>query len=105
MHNIQRETIYQYQTKYPNDTLRDIASKTGIQLTRVFRIINGYEMKLKEYLSFQKSIHQTQVITPHVDKLQYINQHFFELDEHIATELKDRVEYSMTLKELTGGRR
>ena len=35
-------------------TLKEISKDTGIQLTRVFRILHGKEMKLKEFEIFQK---------------------------------------------------
>ena len=37
-------------------TLKQIAHDSGIQITRVFRIINGCEMRLKEYLVFEAMI-------------------------------------------------
>ena len=37
-------------------TLKQISKDTGIQLTRVFRILRGAEMKLSEYEIFQKII-------------------------------------------------
>ena len=35
-------------------TLKEISKDTGIQLTRVFRILHGKDMKLKEFEIFQK---------------------------------------------------
>lgn len=49
MSTLQNSIIKNYKTYFPNDTLKDISNKTNIQLTRVFRIFNGSEMKLCEY--------------------------------------------------------
>lgn len=102
MHTIQKETIARYRQKFPKHTFREISERTGIQLTRVFRVINGYEMKLSEYLAFQKAIN-------HLDKeycsrshdLEYINEHFFNLDEQTTRDLKRKIEYSVELNKLS----
>lgn len=47
---------YMELTKYPS--LREMSKDTGIQLTRLFRIINGMEMKLKEYLLLKRKIEE-----------------------------------------------
>ena len=60
--SLQDKIIYQYRQLYPNDTLRDIAGRTNIQLTRVFRLLNGKLMKLEEYEAFSN------VVTTHSKK-------------------------------------
>jgi hypothetical protein len=57
--NMQEIVIKRYQELFPREPLRETAAKTGIQITRVFRIFNGSEMKLKEYESFEKIIQDT----------------------------------------------
>lgn len=101
MHTIQQETINRYKKKYPNHTFREISAQTGIQLTRVFRIINGYEMKLSEYLAFQKVINSTtrEVCQRSLD-LDYINQNFYNLDEQSGRDIKRKVEYIIELAKL-----
>lgn len=54
--NLQNAIIKQYKENYPNDKLKEISQKTNIQITRVFRILNGAEMKLSEYESFNHAI-------------------------------------------------
>jgi hypothetical protein len=51
--SLQQNVIKNYRTKFPEHTLKEVSERTGIQITRVFRIFNGSEMKLKEYESFQ----------------------------------------------------
>lgn len=53
MHHLQTTIIEQYQIHFPNETLKNISHKTGIQLTRVFRLFNGSEMKISEYETFK----------------------------------------------------
>lgn len=53
MNTRERETIQRYRKTFPNDTLKIISSKTGIQLTRVFRIMNGKPMKVSELEAFE----------------------------------------------------
>lgn len=49
----QEALVKRYKEIYPKDTFQKISEKTGIQITRVFRIFNGSEMKLKEYQSLE----------------------------------------------------
>ena len=52
---LQNNVIACYKELFPKDTLKDISTKTGIQVTRIFRILNGHDMKLPEYECFQKA--------------------------------------------------
>lgn len=52
----QNRVLNQYFELYGKVTLKRISKDTGIQITRVFRIINGCEMKLNEYLAFEEQI-------------------------------------------------
>lgn len=58
MNTRERETIQRYRKTFPNDTLKVISSKTGIQLTRVFRIMNGKPMKVSELEIFENILGQ-----------------------------------------------
>lgn len=51
--SIQKIVLKQFHEKYPHAKLREISDHTGIQITRVFRILNGAEMKVSELESFQ----------------------------------------------------
>jgi hypothetical protein len=57
--SLQKSIIKQYKEIYPKDKLKDISHKTGIQITRIFRILNGSEMKLREYEVFEQIVNQT----------------------------------------------
>lgn len=53
---IQEKVIKRYLDIHKNPTLKHISKDTQIQVTRVFRILNGSEMKLSEYQKFMDSI-------------------------------------------------
>ena len=52
----QKIILEQYSLLFGKPTIKEIAKDTGIQLTRVFRLLNGSSMKLSEYLVFQKKV-------------------------------------------------
>ena len=53
MNTLEKEIIRRYRQVFPHDTLKVISQKTGIQITRVFRIMNGKPMKVSELESFE----------------------------------------------------
>ncbi len=54
--SLQSSILHRYRLAFPDEPLRETSEKTGIQLTRVFRIINGSEMKLKEFEAFENAL-------------------------------------------------
>jgi hypothetical protein len=52
----QRKILEQYLSLLTHYTLKSISIETGIQLCRVFRLLNGSPMKLQEYEIFVKLI-------------------------------------------------
>lgn len=54
--NLQKKTIERYRQLFPQDTLREVSARTGIQITRVFRLFNGKPMKVGELEAFEKTI-------------------------------------------------
>lgn len=54
MNTLEKEIIRRYRRVFPNDTLKVISEKTGIQITRVFRIMNGKPMKVAELEVFER---------------------------------------------------
>lgn len=55
--NLQKRTLTRYRQSFPNETLRETAARTGIQITRVFRLFNGKTMKVGELEAFESAIH------------------------------------------------
>jgi hypothetical protein len=54
--SLQSRVLKEYRQQYPLHTLREISALTGIQLTRVFRLMNGAAMKLEEFEQFSEAI-------------------------------------------------
>ena len=54
MNRLQKIVINSYMEINRGSTLKEISSDTGIQLTRVFRLLNGSEMKISEYEKFME---------------------------------------------------
>lgn len=50
----QKFLLQRFRREYPDLTFKEIAKKTGINTTRVFRLFNGQEMKLSEYQLLDK---------------------------------------------------
>ncbi len=53
---MQKSVLKQYLDLYNNPTLRVMSKDTGIQLTRIFRLLNGSRMKVAEYEIFKKRV-------------------------------------------------
>lgn len=66
---LQKKILQDYKTLYQDESLRETAFKTGIQLTRVFRLFNGSAMKLGEYEVFHKLIEQVDLERPELISL------------------------------------
>ena len=69
MMNLQKKILNDYRALFPDETLREISAKTGIQLTRVFRIFNNSPMKLAEYEIFNGLIEQVDLDRPDLIEL------------------------------------
>lgn len=46
---LQQQILAEFKQHFPRRTFREIEDLTGIQLTRVFRLMNGAPMRLDEY--------------------------------------------------------
>jgi hypothetical protein len=55
---LQKKILKQYLQVSNSPTLKEIAQDTGIQITRVFRLLNGSTMKINEYETFRNIIQQ-----------------------------------------------
>ena len=55
--SLQAKVLDHYLDLFGRDqTLKQISGHLGIQVTRVFRIFNGYEMKITEFEKFQNCL-------------------------------------------------
>ena len=79
-------------------TLKEISQDTGIQLTRVFRILHGKEMKLKEFEIFQKKSLFNLDKTLKIVSL--ANECAFKLDEEKILEITNFMKRTIKISEL-----
>jgi len=68
--SLQTNIISKYRQLYPNDTLREVSARTGIQITRVFRLFSGKAMKVGELEAFQTVIDRKLGENPESHRLQ-----------------------------------
>lgn len=54
--SLQKKTLARYRQYFPQETLRETSARTGIQITRVFRLFNGKTMKVGELEAFESAI-------------------------------------------------
>ena len=52
----QKTILKQYMELNCNPTLKVISEDTGIQITRVFRLLNGSKMRLEEFKIFEEAV-------------------------------------------------
>ncbi len=91
--SLQARILFQYRQLFPRQTLRETAKLTGIQLTRVFRLMNGSAMKLEEYESFRKLVDNHERI--HSDSTSFtrsVEQARSTLSEHELSKLTTLIE-------------
>jgi hypothetical protein len=67
---LQQRTIQRYRQLFPQETLRQTSHRTGIQITRVFRLFNGKPMKVGELEAFEETINKRIYENPSFAKLQ-----------------------------------
>ena len=77
--DIQNALLHKYMDLKDQPTLQTMADETGIQRTRIFRLFNGSEMKLSEYLSFQSAVVEEQ------GRSKSLNSLFQECESELST--------------------
>ena len=69
---LQNKTIQRYRQYFPQETLREVSARTGIQITRVFRLFNGKTMKVGELEAFEKAINVKIAENPSFNRLHHV---------------------------------
>jgi hypothetical protein len=69
---LQNKTIHRYRLFFPQETLREVSARTGIQITRVFRLFNGKTMKVGELEAFETAISDKLAENPNFSRLSSI---------------------------------
>lgn len=99
--NLQQAVLNRYQTVFPDDSLRTISSKTQIQLTRVFRLMNGSEMKLREYEAFNNVINNEGNFTETNSYIKLSRECLSTLPESKLKQLERQMLYALKLNKQT----
>lgn len=96
---LQQKTLRRYRILFPSEPLRVTSARTGIQITRVFRLFNGKTMKVGELEAFEKVINEKMSQSPGLQNLQTIieeasgiltNSELNKLTDYIARKVKAR---------------
>lgn len=69
--DLQKTILNQYMLLNGKPTLKKISEDTGIQLTRVFRILNGSTMKLSEYQVFNRRVKEKMGLTEGLEAIAF----------------------------------
>ena len=90
--SLQTNILKDYRSLFPQDTLREISNRTGIQLTRVFRLLNGSPMKLAEYESFYDIIDLENTKSEKTSALKLLRSHGHQLSGSEMTKICDFIQ-------------
>lgn len=96
---LQKKTLARYRQYYPHDTLREISARTGIQITRVFRLFNGKTMKVAELEAFDRVINEKLEASPEIHNFNAIMEKasIFLTNEELA-KLVSQIERKITAR-------
>lgn len=100
--NLQSKTLQRYRQMFPQETLKEISIRTGIQITRVFRLMNGKTMKVGELEAFEEAISSKVAENPNFNRLQKLIEESYSLltNEELA-KLADKFERTMMNKKVS----
>lgn len=70
--SLQKKTLNRYRQIFPHETLREVSARTGIQITRVFRLFNGKIMKVGELEAFEEAINVKLSENPNLNQLNFV---------------------------------
>lgn len=98
--SLQANILKDYRALYPQDTLREISERTGIQLTRVFRLLNGSPMKLAEYELFYDLIESESTKTESTSALRLLRSYGHQLTGTEMSKICDYIQRKLQFNEL-----
>ncbi|MCB9092578.1 MAG: hypothetical protein H6621_12965 [Halobacteriovoraceae bacterium] len=99
MFTLQQKILSRYQATFPNHTLRQVSDRTGINVSRVFRIFNGYEMKLVEYEKFEIAIiKKLTTQNKRSDFIQTTLECLSQLNEKLINELQSEMKFRLEMR-------
>lgn len=71
---LEQQTIEQYKKTFPFETLRETSERTGIQITRIFRLFGGKKMRVSELEAFKNAIDAKKGVTKYTTRYQNLLQ-------------------------------
>lgn len=93
--SLQKKILNDFRKSFPNQTLREIAALTDLQLTRVFRLMNGAPMKLEEYEAFSAALKKN---TPQHAPQHQLDCLIAEVKSRFSIEEQKKVAHAIELK-------
>ena len=91
--SLQKKIIDRYRILFPKDNLRQISERTGIQLTRVYRLLNGKAMKTHEYEAIENVIRESIKVNPNYSRFENLFEQASEtLTNYEIGEIADYIE-------------
>jgi uncharacterized protein YbcI len=93
----QQELILSFKKNYPNKTLKQVSELTGINLTRVFRIFNGNEMKISEFTIFNELVEKKTQKNFNSQIIQDLNKLILRLPENQLGRLSQNIKYELSM--------
>lgn len=67
--NLQKKTLERYRKFFPGETLRETSARTGIQITRIFRLNGGKTMKVVEFEAYENAVAAKIAESPNFSRL------------------------------------
>ena len=102
--NLQETVLTKFKAAYPGLSLKEVAELTGIQVTRVFRIFNGSEMKLKEFEVLEKILQERNESGETFVQFQKVMNSFYNSATHgELQELMTELSHSLSVKSILRG--
>jgi hypothetical protein len=105
--DLQQKTLRRYRQFFPKETFREISKRTGINITRVYRLFHGRTMNVEEFEIFEKAISHRISESPNFCQFTKMmedasavltNEELGKLTEYITRKLKARTYSRLYIK-------
>ena len=100
--NYQESILKRYKETFPKHTLKNISEETGIQMTRVFRLLNGAEMKLKEYEEFERILRESSLSKSRIYMLNQLQKCLDTISNGDLAFLETEINHLLKVDQFTG---
>jgi len=100
---LQKKILNEYKSIYPNQTIREVALTTKIHPSRVFRLLNGYEMKITEYEKIDKILRESDAQNSYEQFFSLTDQCFKKLNNERINTLIEEMSFQLECRTFTKG--